>query len=73
MPFLEIKFMPICLITEISLIFVYMVVYKFVSTMISWSLPDFKECMDLFQDFGEEDAVSCILSVVIELGNPKSE
>jgi len=72
-PVLEIKLIPICLIIEISLLFVYTVVYKFVSAKVPWSLPDFKECMDLFQDFGEEDAVSCILSVVIELGNPKSE
>lgn len=33
-PVLEIKLIPICLIIEISLIFVYTVVYKFVSAKV---------------------------------------
>lgn len=72
-PVLEIKLIPICLIIEISLLFVYTVVYKFVSAKVPWSLPDFEECMDLFQDFGEQDVLPCIPSVAIELGNPESE
>lgn len=34
LPVLEIKLIPICLIIEISLIFVYTVVYKFVSAKV---------------------------------------
>lgn len=33
-PVLEIKLIPICLIIEISLLFVYTVVYKFVSAKV---------------------------------------